>query len=138
MPRLPAAQPTPRTSLAPTPSATPATAPCPADLGPGSQIGMTVTPGVGSAVVSWIGPPSASSGIQGWLIAPVDQDASAAGPTQWHKVAAGPGCQTVTAKLGGLVSGHRYGFWLEATFVSAEDGLPEERMVGNAAPVVVR
>jgi hypothetical protein len=99
---------------------------------------LSATPGVGSAALSWIAPPSAGSGITGWLVAAVDQEPGAQTSLQWHRVAAGSGCTTMTTRIGGLTSGHRYGFLLEESVTSPEDGLPLDRTVGRADPVVVR
>lgn len=130
----------------PSPSATPTTAApsprpsvsCPPPLGPASTIRLTVTPGVGSAVVSWAAPLSRDSDIRGWLVAAVREDQPTQAPVRWQKVTAGAGCRTLTTRLTGLARGHVHDIWLEAVVGNAETGAPQPRQVGTEPAVGIR
>ncbi|QKE84655.1 hypothetical protein [Arthrobacter sp. NEB 688] len=57
---------------------------------------------------------------------------------RWRTMTAGAGCRRVTTRLTGLASGQAYAFWLEATVLSAESGVLEQRQVDAEPPVVAR
>jgi len=136
-----ASLPTPA-SLAPAPRAsatTPASTslPCSNGLGPGTPVGLTVSVRAGAAVVTWTAPDATTHPVQNWLLAPADQEPPRGSTITWQSVPAGVGCGEVSATVTGLVSGHRYAFWLEEVVISPEDGIPQAHLVGTAAPVVI-
>lgn len=134
------ASPKPTTTATPvvvTPRPSPSVS-CPPPLGPASTIHLTVTPGVGSALVSWPAPLSRDSAIRGWLLAAVREDQQSPAPVRWQKVAAGAGCRTLTTRLTGLASGHAYTVWLEAVVRGADTGAPLQRQVGAEPAVTIR
>lgn len=126
--------PVPRDAVT-TPAST--STPCSNGLGPGTPVGLTVSVRTGAAVVTWTAPDAATHPVQNWLLAPADQEPPRGSTITWQSVPAGVGCGEVSATVTGLVSGHRYAFWLEEVVISPEDGIPQAHLVGTAAPVVI-
>ncbi|MCB0907725.1 MAG: fibronectin type III domain-containing protein, partial [Nocardioidaceae bacterium] len=132
------ASPSPVPLRAPASSSPTSTAvPCASGLGPGTPTGLDVSVRAGAAVVTWKAPDASTHPVQNWLLAAADQEPPRGSTIAWQTVAAGPGCGTVSATVTGLVSGHRYAFWLEDVVISAEDGIPQAHLYGTAAPVVI-
>jgi hypothetical protein len=102
------------------------------------QIPPGVTPGAGSATVSWQA--DGHEEVQGYRVTAVGQQlvAGAQPPPPQATAAQRPDCGEVTVTLAGLTPGAPYVFWLEELVLDAVTGVPEHVQVGWSSPVVIR
>ncbi|MEX5721755.1 fibronectin type III domain-containing protein [Geodermatophilus maliterrae] len=101
------------------------------------QIPPGVTPGAGSATVSWQA--DGHDEVQGYRVTAVSQQlvAGEQPPPPRATAAQRADCGEVTVTLAGLTSGAPYVFWLEELVLDAGTGVPEYVQVGWSSPVVI-
>ncbi len=101
------------------------------------QIPPGVTPGAGSATVSWQA--DGHDEVQGYRVTAVGQRlvAGEQPPPPQATAAQRTDCGEVTVTLAGLTSGAPYVFWLEELVLDAGTGVPEYVQVGWSSPVVI-
>ncbi len=102
---------------------------------PGSEVkNFTVTPGKGSAAVSWwdLGDPDTSS----YVLTAVPTGGGR-GVVVTRTVEAPKACTTVRTSVGGLLSGQTYRFWLSAVNTSPVNGRQYRPTRGQSNSIVV-
>ena len=101
------------------------------------QIPPGVTPGAGSATVSWQA--DGHDEVQGYRVTAVSQQlvGGEQPPPPQATAAQRTDCGEVTVTLAGLTSGAPYVFWLEELVLDAGTGVPEYVQVGWSSPVVI-
>jgi hypothetical protein len=114
---------------------------CPGQIRQGQPQGLTVTPGSGTAKISWYN--AQGSKVLSYHVQAVSQHLIA-GPQPSHPAVSttpGTGCQVLTTTITGLNHGEYYVFWLDAAVVLPNaDGISNkvrDWVVGESTTVLV-
>jgi hypothetical protein len=111
-------------------------APCAGRIQQGKMDGLAVTPGTGTATVTWnnAGDPAVVS----YRVAAVSQNLTGGtqAPVPWKTVAPAKGCGPLSTTVTGLAPGW-YVFWLDAVVTSAGRPGSQDVMVGESAAVKI-